>query len=348
MNRRIANFLLPLLMMCFFCTFCNSSNSDGQEINILQDIPVEEKNPVKYITKTPDGVEFKRPLFIGYNKYDNNLYIADSENHRIVILDVDLNYITQFGTKGKGPGEFDEPSGVAFTSKGDFVITDFNNRRIHIFGKDYKYISHFKINLRLASFYYVRTDSNDRIFANLPNRDSLFTVLNFDGDELEKFGEIFDYKYKNWLPEHNVAYYDFDKDYNLYCAFMNHAVFRKYDKDFNLVYEKDYSLLPPVQDQLKRWEKKIEERGGIEKYNGYLFKVFITCFSVDEKSLYINNSLDKYIYVFDKDNGTLTKKLFLHAPDIYGGVNIGHLFFDCSSQDYIYIIGSALVAKFKK
>jgi len=258
-------------------------------------------------------------------------------------LDVDLNYITQFGTKGKGPGEFDEPSGVAFTSKGDFVITDFNNRRIHIFGKDYKYISHFKINLRLASFYYVRTDSNDRIFANLPNRDSLFTVLNFDGDELEKFGEIFDYKYKNWLPEHNVAYYDFDKDYNLYCAFMNHAVFRKYDKDFNLVYEKDYSFLPPVQERSELWEKGIEKRGGMENYNGYLFKNFITFFSVDEKRIYIR-CLDRHIYVFDKDNATLIKKIFLNAPE---GGSAGSLF-DCSSQDHIYTARGGLVAKFKK
>lgn len=345
MNKHIANFSLPLLIMCFFYAFCNSSNSDGQEINILQDISVEEKNPVKYITKTPDGVEFYSPLFIGYNKYDNNLYIADSDNHRIVVLDTDLNYIAQFGTHGQGPGEFDRPSGVAFTSKDDFVITDLMNKRLQIFDKDYKYVSHFQINQLLSPYYYVRIDSKDRIFANLPNRDSLFTVLNFDGDELEKFGDIFDYKLARWIHNHNKVHYDFDEDYNLYCAFINHSVFRKYDKNLNLIYEKDYSFLPPVKKQSEWWEKEIEKRGGMEKYNGYLIKEFITFFSVDEKRIYMR-CLDKYIYVFDKDSGMLIKRLFLNAPDIQGS-SAGALF-DCSSQDHIYTVRGGLVAKFKK
>ncbi|KPK87091.1 hypothetical protein AMJ80_12520, partial [bacterium SM23_31] len=226
---------------------------------------------------------------------------------------------------------------------GDFVIADLMNKRIQIFDKDYKYVSHIQLNQVLSPYYYVRIDSKDRIFANLPNRDSLFAVLNLDGDELEKFGDIFDYKLERWIYDHNKVHYDFDEDYNLYCAFVNHAVLRKYDKDFNLVYEKDYSFLPPVQERSELWEKGIEKRGGMENYNGYLFKNFITFFSVDEKRIYIR-CLDRHIYVFDKDNATLIKKIFLNAPE---GGSAGSLF-DCSSQDHIYTARGGLVAKFKK
>ena len=60
-------------------------------------------------------------------KYDRNsdkLYFADMENHQIMVIDSDLNYIRSFGNYGQGPGEFNNPTSVSMFSNGDILVTD--------------------------------------------------------------------------------------------------------------------------------------------------------------------------------------------------------------------------------
>ena len=61
------------------------------------------------------------------------LYVVDTGNKRIVIFDADGNYITQFGSAGLDPGQFDEPVGIAIDSTGILYITDTWNQRIQSF-----------------------------------------------------------------------------------------------------------------------------------------------------------------------------------------------------------------------
>jgi predicted membrane-bound mannosyltransferase/streptogramin lyase len=62
-----------------------------------------------------------------------NVLVADTGNKRIVIFDKDGNYITEFGTAGFDPGQFDEPVGVAVSSSGTVYVTDTWNQRIQAF-----------------------------------------------------------------------------------------------------------------------------------------------------------------------------------------------------------------------
>jgi len=76
------------------------------------------------------------------------LYIVDSGNDRIQIIDVDGNcgsdeladdvcFVDEFGTKGNDEGEFDSPSGIALDTTTNYLyVADTKNNRIQIFDVD--------------------------------------------------------------------------------------------------------------------------------------------------------------------------------------------------------------------
>ena len=61
------------------------------------------------------------------------ILVADTGNKRIVIFDQDGNYVTEFGTGGFDPGQFDEPVAVAVAPSGTVYVTDTWNQRVQGF-----------------------------------------------------------------------------------------------------------------------------------------------------------------------------------------------------------------------
>jgi predicted membrane-bound mannosyltransferase/DNA-binding beta-propeller fold protein YncE len=64
---------------------------------------------------------------------EGRVFLADTGNKRIVVFDEDGNYITEFGTAGLDPGQFDEPVGVATANDGTVYVTDTWNQRVQAF-----------------------------------------------------------------------------------------------------------------------------------------------------------------------------------------------------------------------
>jgi DNA-binding beta-propeller fold protein YncE len=62
-----------------------------------------------------------------------HIFVADTGNKRIVVFDEDGNYITEFGSAGFDPGQFDEPVGVAVAGDGTVYVTDTWNQRVQSF-----------------------------------------------------------------------------------------------------------------------------------------------------------------------------------------------------------------------
>ncbi|HLO18001.1 MAG TPA: hypothetical protein VK206_24435, partial [Anaerolineales bacterium] len=62
-----------------------------------------------------------------------HVFVADTGNKRIVVFDSEGKYITEFGTGGLDPGQFDEPVGVAVANDGTVFVTDTWNQRIQSF-----------------------------------------------------------------------------------------------------------------------------------------------------------------------------------------------------------------------
>lgn len=74
---------------------------------------------------------------------DGNLVVSDDFNHRIQIYDMDHKLITQFGTKGKNPGELHYPRGIAIDPEGNIYVADSWNHRVQKFDRQGKYLFSF-------------------------------------------------------------------------------------------------------------------------------------------------------------------------------------------------------------
>ncbi|XP_078344935.1 uncharacterized protein LOC144630438 [Oculina patagonica] len=85
--------------------------------------------------KSPSGVTFLN---------DNEILIADQENHRIQHLNIQTGTVVKsFGKRGAGTGEFKNPVDVCLDDEGRIVVTELNNHRIHVLSKEGETISIF-------------------------------------------------------------------------------------------------------------------------------------------------------------------------------------------------------------
>lgn len=72
-----------------------------------------------------------------------NVYIADTNHHRIVVLGPDGATLRTFGTLGNGDGELNEPSGVSVDADGNVYVADTWNARIAKFGPDGSFVKNW-------------------------------------------------------------------------------------------------------------------------------------------------------------------------------------------------------------
>ena len=78
--------------------------------------------------------EFNSPGYLSVNTYrDGHVMVCDSENHRVQVFELSGKFVTKFGTKGSGKGEFMYPVSIANLSDGRIVVCDCHNHRIQIF-----------------------------------------------------------------------------------------------------------------------------------------------------------------------------------------------------------------------
>ena len=76
----------------------------------------------------------------GLSIQGNRLAVGNSGAHYVRIYDVNGTFIKQFGTYGKGVGEFDQPRGVSFAPNGDLWVADHVNHRVQIFDGNGTYL----------------------------------------------------------------------------------------------------------------------------------------------------------------------------------------------------------------
>ncbi len=84
--------------------------------------------------------QFSAPRAIAIGP-DGLLYVADSGNNRIQVLDAEGNFIRAWGSAGSGLGQFQEPWGIAVSDAGRVYVADTWNHRIQVFDQEGNFLS---------------------------------------------------------------------------------------------------------------------------------------------------------------------------------------------------------------
>ena len=80
-----------------------------------------------------DQTHFGRPQDVAFLP-DGRVLIADGlDNHRVVILDKDFNYLSEFGGRGDGPGQFNGVHAIATGPDGRIFALDRSGGRVNVF-----------------------------------------------------------------------------------------------------------------------------------------------------------------------------------------------------------------------
>ncbi len=127
-----------------------------------------------------------------------NVLVVDTGNKRVIIYDGNGQYISQFGSAGLQPGQFDEPVGIALDSQGNVYIADTWNQRVQVFapspdGKTYTPLRQWNISGwygdSLENKPYVAVDNNEHVFVTDPE---MYRVLEFttQGDFIRAWGDF--------------------------------------------------------------------------------------------------------------------------------------------------------------
>ena len=85
--------------------------------------------------------ELERPA--GLAVLGERLIIADSQRHQIVLCGVKGEYLSKFGRRGAGPGEFNFPTHVAVDAHQQIYVTDSLNSRVQVFTAEGRFVRAF-------------------------------------------------------------------------------------------------------------------------------------------------------------------------------------------------------------
>ncbi len=70
----------------------------------------------------------------------DSLYVADYWHDRITVFGLDGTFRRHIGRRGRGPGEFDSPGGVAVGPDGDLYVADTYNHRVQRLRPDGRFV----------------------------------------------------------------------------------------------------------------------------------------------------------------------------------------------------------------
>jgi sugar lactone lactonase YvrE len=133
----------------------------------------------------------------------DRLFVADSGRHCIAVFELNGSYLSEFGRRGTGPGEFNYPTHLAADQQGNLLVTDSMNGRVEILDANGKYLGEMgKIGDSPGQFGRpkgVAVDASGRVYAVDAVYDNL-QIFDQSGHLLLNFGETGSGPGQFWLP----------------------------------------------------------------------------------------------------------------------------------------------------
>jgi sugar lactone lactonase YvrE len=171
----------------------------------------------KSLEKLNDSLVIKQPTGIAWSKVNNEIWVVETAEHRILVLDTNGKPKKTIGIRGTGAGEFNFPTFIWIDESGMAFVVDAMNFRIQIFNSKGEFINNFG-QAGDGSGYLARpkgiaTDT----FGNIYVADALFhnvQIFNLNGDFLYQFGGQGQGMEEFWMPSGIFI----DRNNNIYVA----------------------------------------------------------------------------------------------------------------------------------
>ena len=146
---------------------------------------------------------FDRPAGIVWLPAQKQIWVVETNAHRVSVLDESGTLVKRFGKRGLGPAEFNYPTSVCADKDGRVYIVDAMNFRIQIFSSTGEFISQFgKPGDGSGSFARPKGIATDS-YGNIYIADALFCavqIFNREGQLLYAFGTKGQGKGEFWMP----------------------------------------------------------------------------------------------------------------------------------------------------
>ena len=155
---------------------------DNQLIVLSQNAPHVTKYSADYaLVGMANSCHGKGPLQFdcprGIAVTNSHIYVCDTGNYRIQVLNPDLTFSHKFGKKGSEPGEFNTPYGIVTDSQDTLYVCDYGNDRVQKLTSSGDCITEFKVSMPM----WIAIDS-DIVLYIISYSDSKFSLLMYDVD----------------------------------------------------------------------------------------------------------------------------------------------------------------------
>jgi sugar lactone lactonase YvrE len=148
------------------------------------------------ISQTEDPLGFYGPRGIAVDN-QGYVYVTDTGNKRVIVFDPDGQVMTQFGSEGFEPGQFNEPVGIDVDADGNVYVADVWNQRIQVFTSGSDWLFNPEISWDIVGWYgqglnnypYLEVDERGHVFATDPEG---YRVLEFTstGEFVQYWGDF--------------------------------------------------------------------------------------------------------------------------------------------------------------
>lgn len=128
----------------------------------MDTIEIIEKPEYTVVGKFQEELGLSNPTSMVW--VNESLYITDTDNDRIVVIDREGNVIRSFGEAGNGPLQFIKPTGITADEDSNIYVVDSGNNRVQVINSEEQFVKEYRVD----EFPYSPVTSvlNDIVFLN--------------------------------------------------------------------------------------------------------------------------------------------------------------------------------------
>ena len=119
----------------------------------------------------------------------NVIAVSDSDDDVVKIFSFQGDYLSKFGSHGSEDGQFNNPLGLCFNSKGLLYVADRSNHRVQVFRENvfqFKFGSQGANPGQFKGPHYVTVDSTDQVYVTDQSEDGGISVFSEVGHFIKK------------------------------------------------------------------------------------------------------------------------------------------------------------------